>query len=72
MTESLPEEHRVGAQGFADVLMSLLGAAAAVSSGFVKELAGFHWLANFATVAAVLIILAALKAERSTYASTAT
>lgn len=61
LTESLPESERVPAQGFADVLMSLLGAVAAFSSGFVKEVVGYHWLANFATLAAILILIGAVR-----------
>lgn len=65
LTESVPVGDRVGAQGLADVAMSLLGAMAAFSSGFVKETAGYHWLANVATIAAVLMIFTALQARRS-------
>ena len=61
LTESLPESERVAAQGLADVLMSLLGATAAFSSGFIKTTVGFEWLANFATMAAVLILLGAIR-----------
>lgn len=61
LTECLTESQRLPAQGFADVLMSLLGALAAFSSGFVKEVAGFHWLANFATLAAVFILVGAVR-----------
>lgn len=61
LTESLPESSRISAQGLADVLMSLLGAAAAFSSGFVKTLVGFEWLANFATAAALLILIGAIR-----------
>lgn len=61
LTESLPEAERVPAQGFADVLMSFLGAVAAFSSGFVKDVVGYHWLANFATIAAVLILVGAVR-----------
>jgi MFS family permease len=64
LTESLPIEERTGAQGLADVAMSVLGATAAFSSGFVKEIVGYHWLANFATVAAVLTLLAAVAVGR--------
>jgi MFS family permease len=64
LTESLPSSERVGAQGLSDVLMSLLGAAAAFSSGFIKAAAGFHWLANFATVAALLILITVLYVEK--------
>ena len=39
--------------------MSLFAAAAAFASGFVKELVGFHWLANFATLSAMVVLLGA-------------
>ena len=45
--------------------MSTLAAVAAVSSGLVKSAAGYHWLANFATVAAVLILTSAFYVYRS-------
>lgn len=64
LTECLPIEERTGAQGFADVAMSVLGATAAFSSGFVKEMAGFHWLANFATFAAILTLAAVATVSR--------
>lgn len=61
LTESLDQSVRVRSQGFADVMMSLFGAVAAFSSGFVKDMVGYHWLANFATIAAVLIFLGAVR-----------
>jgi MFS family permease len=64
LTESLPVTERVGAQGLADVMVSVLGATAAFSSGFVKELVGYHWLANFATIAAFLMVVAAAGVSR--------
>ncbi len=64
LTESLPVSERVGAQGLADVTMSLLGAVAAFSSGMVKEAAGYHWLANFGTLTAILIFFAAIRVAR--------
>lgn len=64
LTESLPAKERVGAQGLSDAMMGALGAAAASSSGFVKAMAGFHWLANLATIAAVLILAAAVHVDR--------
>jgi MFS family permease len=64
LTESLPVTERVGAQGLADVSMSALGAVAAFSSGFVKEIVGYHWLANFATIAAFLTVVAAASVHR--------
>jgi len=64
LTESLPIEERPGAQGLSDVAMSLLGAIAAFSSGFVKETVGYHWLANFATFAAILTLVAVVSLSR--------
>ncbi|MGH8946816.1 MAG: MFS transporter [Acidimicrobiia bacterium] len=65
LTESLPIEERVGAQGLADVSMSSLAALAAFFSGFVKEAAGYHWLANFATIAAIVMIVAVMQVRRA-------
>lgn len=67
LTESLPLGERVGAQGLSDVTMSLLGAIAAFSSGLIKETVGFHWLANFGIVTAILIIFAAVRVARAQY-----
>jgi len=61
LTESLDESVRIRSQGFADVTMSLFGAVAAFSSGFIKDMVGYHWLANLATIAAVLIFLGAAR-----------
>lgn len=65
LTESLPLDERVGAQGLADVAMSLLGAIAAFSSGLVKEGPGFHWLANFGTLTAIFVLFAAMRVARA-------
>jgi MFS family permease len=58
LTECVPIEERAGAQGLADVAMALLAAVAAFFSGFVKQGVGYHWLANFATLAAILTLVA--------------
>ena len=59
LTASVPERSRVEVQGTGDLTLSLCGAAAALSSGFVKDSFGFHLLANGATVlAAALLVLA--------------
>lgn len=65
LTESLPLSERVGAQGLSDVLIRLVGAAAALSSGFVKTAVGFHWLANLATFAAFLVFVGAVVVTRN-------
>lgn len=67
LTESLPTEERVGAQGLSDVAMSLLGAVAASASGLVKEGPGYAWLANFGTLTAVLILIMAFRVVRTVY-----
>ena len=66
MTESVPLDERVPVQGLADVLMTGFSAGAALASGFIKQGVGFHWLANLATIAAVLILAGAYYTYRST------
>jgi hypothetical protein len=59
LTASVPEASRVEVQGTGDLTLSLCGAAAALSSGFVKASFGFHLLADGAAVlAAGLLVLA--------------
>ncbi len=65
LTASVPAGARVEAQGTGDLMLSLCGAAAAFGSGFVKQAAGFHILADVATgVAAGLLVFAWLTAAR--------
>jgi MFS family permease len=65
LTSSVPDEARVEVQGAGDLTMSLGGAVAALSSGFVKESLGFHLLADAATaIAAGLLVYAWVVAAR--------
>lgn len=64
LNESLPEVVRVDAQGLSDALLSTLGAVAALSSGLIKQAAGFHWLANVAAAMTLLIVATALVVGR--------
>jgi len=65
LTASVPLEARVEAQGTGDLTLSLCGALAAFASGFVKQSAGYHVLANIATaVAAGLLVFAWLTLAR--------
>jgi hypothetical protein len=59
LTASVPFESRVEAQGTGDLTLSLCGAVAAFGSGFVKQSAGYHVLANVATGVAAALLLAA-------------
>lgn len=66
LTTSVPADSKVEVQGTSDLTMSLCGAVAAFSSGFVKQSFGFHLLANAAAVlAGCLLIYAWLTAARS-------
>jgi predicted MFS family arabinose efflux permease len=71
LTTSVPVESKVEVQGTSDLMMSLSGALAAFSSGFVKQSFGFHLLANAgAALAAGLLVCAWLTAARSQAPST--
>jgi MFS family permease len=57
LTASVPPSARVEAQGTGDLTLSLCGAVAAFGSGFVKDAAGYHILADAATgLAAALLV----------------
>jgi len=65
LTTSVPDSARVEAHGTGDLTLSLCGAVAAFGSGFVKEAAGFHILANAATaLAAAMLVYAWLAHTR--------
>lgn len=64
LTESVSKQERVSAQGLSDVMMSVLGATAAFSSGVIKAFAGYGWLAIFAMVAAVMVLAAAVYVDQ--------
>ncbi|MEI6403722.1 MAG: MFS transporter [Actinomycetota bacterium] len=57
LTESVPAETRVEVQGAGDLLLSLFGGAAALSSGFVKQSFGYGTLAMSAALVAVALIV---------------
>ena len=52
LTASVPAHARIEAQGTGDLTLSLCGAIAAFGSGFVKQAAGYHILADTATALA--------------------
>lgn len=56
LTASVPTSARVEAQGTGDLTLSFCGAVAALGSGFVKESAGFHILADLATLLAAAML----------------
>ena len=59
LTSAVPVGSRVEVQGTADLTMSFCGGIAAFSSGFIKAAWGFHLLADAASVAAGLLLVAA-------------
>lgn len=65
LTASVPQDARVEAQGTGDLTLSLCGAVAAFGSGFVKEAAGYHILADAATaLAAAMLVYAWVTSAR--------
>lgn len=64
VTESVAPEPHVAVQGTADLLMSFCGGLAGFSSGFIRHAVGFHMLANVAAVAALAMLVIALRAFR--------
>lgn len=59
LTGAVPESARVEVQGTADLTMSFCGGLAAFSSGFIKQAWGYHLLADAATLAAGVLLVAA-------------
>lgn len=64
LIDSVPAESRVTVQGTADLMMSFCGGLAGFASGFIRKAVGYHMLANFATLAAGLLLVAAYSARR--------
>ena len=64
LIESVDSAERVGVQGTADLTMSLCGAVAGFSSGFIRRAVGYHVLADVAAVAALGLLLAAYVTTR--------
>jgi MFS family permease len=56
LTASVPQHARVEAQGTGDLTLSFCGAVAAFGSGFVKDAAGYHILADLATALAAAML----------------
>ncbi|MGC1512051.1 MAG: MFS transporter [Acidimicrobiales bacterium] len=63
LVDSTPPTERVAVQGVADLAMSLSGGVAGFASGFIRQAVGFHLLAGFAWVAALLLLAAAQAAR---------
>lgn len=65
LVESTPAAQRVTVQGAADLMMSLCGGLAGFSSGFVKRALGYHMLSNLGSVAALALLVVAVRTIRS-------
>ena len=72
LTSSVPAHARVEAQGTGDLTLSLCGAIAAFSSGFVKQAFEFHILADMATVLAGMMLVYAWYTRASVSAGVST
>ena len=64
LIESVDSDERVGVQGTADLTMSLCGAVAGFSSGFIRRAVGYHVLADVAALAALGLLIAAYVTTR--------
>ncbi|HET9600480.1 MAG TPA: MFS transporter [Acidimicrobiales bacterium] len=71
LTESVPVRERVSVQGAADLVMGVCGALGALGSGLIKAQLGFHILADAATIAAIVLLVAATTSGRRPAMSTA-
>lgn len=60
LVDSVPERIRVGVQGRADLLMSLLGGTSGFLSGFIRQAIGYHLLALVGTALAGVLAAGAL------------
>jgi len=69
LTSSIDSTHRLSAQGMSDTLLSVLGGFAALSSGFIKQGWGFHWLANLAFALAATLMVSAVFVQLRTQGS---
>lgn len=57
LTASVPQHARVESQGTGDLTLSFCGAVAAFGSGFIKDAAGYHILADAASALAALMLV---------------
>ncbi len=64
LTESVPAEDQVSAQGAADLVTSFASGVGALGSGLVFTMAGFHILSGIGIVASGLLFVAAFIRER--------
>jgi MFS family permease len=64
LIESVASAERVGVQGTADLTMSLCGAVAGFSSGFIRRAVGYHVLADVAAAASLALLVAAYVSSR--------
>lgn len=58
LTESVPADEQVSAQGAADLITSFVSGAGALSSGFVFSMAGFHILSTIGIIASGMLLVA--------------
>ena len=66
LTESVPAEDQVSAQGAADLVTSFASGAGALGSGLVFTMAGFHILSGIGIVASGVLFVAAFARSRLT------
>jgi MFS family permease len=65
LTESVPDHDRVAVQGAADLLAGLVSGMAALASGVVLDMAGFHILSMIGIVGSGLLLVAGYTRDRA-------
>ena len=65
LSESVSAEDRVSVQGAADLLASVVSGGAALSSGVVLSMAGYHVLSMIGIAASAVLLLAGVTRDRT-------
>jgi MFS family permease len=69
LTESVPDDSQVAAQGSADLITSFASGTGALASGFVFTMAGFHILSAIGIVASGIMLVTSLYCHRTSVAA---
>lgn len=72
LLESVPPDKRITVQGSADLMMSLCGGIAGLSSGFIRKAVGYHMLSVAALTGCAMLLVAAFFAHRRAQLALAT
>lgn len=70
LTESIPTEERVSAQGAADLMAAIVSGVAALASGLVLDMAGFHILSMIGILASgIMLVIGFTRSKQLAFAA---